>query len=151
MVCIWQCGLAAGFVGASLLITIGTYHTLLKDKLVSLLNDQEKQAYFNNVNERFRLYAFGLFLGLIISTIYIYFMGGNDSNASRICAVISIVMTVCYFTYTVAPKSPLLVQRLERPEQREAWVQMYKYMQGRFHGGFLLGLIGYGLLCAGGF
>ena len=146
MTCIWQCGLASGLIFASLYISYSSYVNLLKDNLVSTLDDKQRIIYYKIVRERFGLYMFGLLAGLVVAALYLA-SGWGNSKAEQVCSVIAIITIVQVGVYKLFPKSDWLLTNFDKKEQVDAWLEMYKFMSYRYHMGFIIGLVGYGLLC----
>ena len=147
MVCYTTCALATGFIGSSLAIMLSTQKNLLSSQLVGTLDEKQKSIYIAIVKERFNLYTHGTILGIILSTIFFFYANKNDfSNRAIICSIIVIIGLTQYLYYTLMPKTNMLLEYLNTPEQIKAWLSIYKHMKRQFHLGFLLGLLGYGLL-----
>ena len=147
MVCYSTCAIATGFIGSSLSIMFSTQKNLLSSQFVETLDDKQKAVYFKIVKERFNIYIQGTILGIILSVIF-YFYGtrNNLSNRTLICSTIVIIGLTQYLYYILMPKTDMILDHLNNNTQVRAWSNIYKYMQRQFHLGFLLGLVGYGLL-----
>ena len=47
------------------------------------------------------------------------------------------------------PKKDWMLNHLKTPEQNKQWLEVYKQMKFKWHFGFLIGLVGYGIMCYG--
>lgn len=147
MVCYTTCALATGFIGSSLALTFYTRKELLQNQLLDTLDDNQKVIYKSIVEERFTALVTGTIIGLILSAIYFYLAKTNSAKPQTIiCSVIAIIGITQYLYYRLVPKSQWLLIHLDKREQIDAWLEMYKYMSRRCHLGFLLGIVGYALL-----
>lgn len=145
--CPYSCALAFGFLGCSLSIFLSTRKDLLANQFADSLDQKQKEIYFQVVNERFNNYTRGTILGIVLGALFLAYAQRNGiDKSSTICGIILIIGISQYIVYKFTPKSVWMLNYLEKREQIDAWLEIYKYMSYRCHIGFIVGLIGYGFL-----
>jgi len=155
MICKKTCTLALSFIAAS--IVTSYYSDKMKQSTMFrfTLPPKTKKRYEELTHERKRNYFIGLILGLVVSMFLIFINRNNKtsmyhmSTGQMMCATIATTFTVCYFYYILVPKSGYIIKSLERKDQREKWLKIYRTMQFRYHAGFALSLVGISLLSYG--
>lgn len=155
MICKKSCTLALSFLAAS--IATSFYADKMKQSKVFryTLPPEKKKRYEELTEERKRIYFTGLALGLVCSILLIIFHRNNKNSIyhfSRnqiMCVTVATTFTVCYFYYILVPKSGYIIESLNRKDQREKWLDIYRTMQFRYHAGFALALIGMSILAYG--
>ena len=60
---------------------------------------------------------------------------------SNVCIIITITLVTNYLFYILYPKKDYMILHLKNKEQIEEWLDIYKYMQFRYHLGFVLGIV----------
>ena len=127
---------------AFLTATIATLrlNPVLKSNLMKQLNKKEQMHYKDIITHRRNIYFQGLFFGLICSIIFILYNKLKNKTMILFCAL-SITFVVNYFYYILYPKKAYLLSILDTKKENQAWLDIYKSMQFRYHFGFLLGLI----------
>ena len=65
------------------------------------------------------------------------------------CMFAFIVVMTQYVVYRLMPKSDWMVRHLKNEKQIAAWQEVYQTMNRQSHIGFLVGLVGYGVLAWG--
>ena len=102
------------------------------------------------------IYIKSIFLGLIISLIYMFlipkdlFIKPKNYSKSFIIAISLIIFYLTtYFSYILHPKTDYMVLHLDSEVQKLEWVKVYKYMQFYYHLSFVLGFIGVSILYTG--
>lgn len=143
MSCMTDCVLAFGFVGASIFV-------MLKDKsykneLYSKLSDEKKKKYNSIRKERMMIWIKASLLAAFISVSFTKF-GDKlfpEKAFNKSCINTLIFFGVQYLAYMLHPKSDWMLNYVEDNEQAKLWLKKYKYMQGRWHMGMLLGIVGY--------
>lgn len=120
----------------------------LKVDLYKVLNDKQKAIHQQIVEERksiyFTGYAIGLALSIVVILLYKYLMTGKKSLLhiwTVVCMVGGITLTTNYLYYILAPKTTYMIQHLENREQNEAWLNIYRTMQVKYHTGLVLGIV----------
>lgn len=145
MFCKITCFVSVIFLIANIFVMINVDKDKLKQNFIKLLNYNQKKLYENLINERRNIYFQGYILGLILSFIYLYyikqFLNKRLNNFMMICSVGFIVFITNYFYYILTKKSTYIIEHLNNKEQIQAWLQIYKTMQFRYHFGLLLGII----------
>lgn len=146
MVCTVSCIVAGAFIFASFFLSMRVDKHALKDPLFQKLSEKNQQRYLSITKERRNIYFKGFGLGFIISLcslIYmVYIQNKKLRSITKMCLVVAISFTVNYFFYILSPKSDYMVLHLNTPNERMAWLNIYKTMQFNYHLGFVLGLIG---------
>nr|QFG74679.1 MAG: hypothetical protein [Megaviridae environmental sample] len=124
---------------------IANFYTILtvdnsnkKKKFVDLLSDHQKEIYDQIILERQMIYIGSYIIGFIIS----YCITTNlNSNLSRVCSSSSITFVIVYLIYTLYPKSDYMILHLNDKNKRKAWLDLYIYMQKKYHYGLLFGIL----------
>jgi hypothetical protein len=143
------CLVSAIFIGASIFTMLTCKScTPFKDYHDSL-NNEQKGIYNDVVDQRQKIYIYGLVFGIVIGFIYLYFIKGTINIVSHSCAFTTIILFIQYMFYQLYPKNVYMLQVLEAGDQIDKWLDVYKHMKFRYHYGMLLGLVGYLLLSYG--
>ena len=151
MVCAISCAIAFVLIVANVYCcSLGSKNQVIKD-LISKLSPENQERYRKIANERRSIYFTGLFLGFIISMLLImccrsYFLTSNGSRGGLLCMVGAVTLSVNYFYYILARKTDWMVLHLQSPEEKEAWLKVYRTMQYNYHMGLVLGLVAVGLI-----
>ena len=123
---------------------------------VDVLDIEKRNIYNKITNERMMIYIKSIFLGLIISLMYmflipkdIFIKPKNYSKSFIISISLIIFYLTTYFTYILHPKTDYMVLHLDTEVQKLEWVKVYKYMQFYYHLSFVLGFIGVSILYTG--
>ena len=127
---------------AFLFSTIATLRVnpVLKSKLVKQLDKKEKEYYKKIILMRRNIYLQGLIFGIIASVIFMLYTKITDKTVILFSAI-SITFFINYFYYILYPKNKFLLTELDTRSEKEAWLDIYKSMQFRYHFAFLLGLV----------
>jgi cytochrome bd-type quinol oxidase subunit 2 len=141
MVCYITCALAAAFIVASL------YIMLSKSNYSDYENVFDKEVLDKIVKERLKIYIIASIIGVIIGLVYIIWKKNKISTFPLICTAVLILFITQWIVYMIYPKSDSLLNYVTNNEQSKAWLNVYQQMMKKFLVGFLIGLIGYGLLC----
>jgi uncharacterized protein YacL len=143
------CVIAAIFLGASIytMITCSSCSPFLDYE--QSLDEKQRTVYHKVVAERQRIYLTGLVLGTLLAFVYLYTNNLGISPFNNSCVFVSISLFTQYIYYILFPKSHNMVTIMNSKTQLEKWHAVYKHMQFRYHGGMVLGLIGYFLLAYG--
>lgn len=123
---------------------------------VDVLDIEKRNIYNKITNERMMIYIKSIFLGLIISLIYMFlipkdlFIKPKNYSKSFIIAISLIIFYLTtYFSYILHPKTDYMVLHLDSEVQKLEWVKVYKYMQFYYHLSFVIGFIGVSILYTG--
>ena len=127
-------GLTIAFLIATISTTCIDYD--IKDDLVSQLKSHEVRMYNESKRIRLQIYFQGLFLGIFLALFYLYF-----TKNKNIFIATTIVFVVNYFYYILYKKPFYMIEILDTKSENIAWLKIYRYMQYRYHLGFLFGLV----------
>jgi hypothetical protein len=148
MVCYRDCYIAAAFITATIFTSFSIDKCDANYRLKKLLNREQQQKLNEIVQERFRLFWAGTVLGAIIGYLMLQYIGDVE-DFHRGCFFAMSVLVTQYLFYSLSPKKDLLVTHLTTKEQIDAWVDVYKEMQNRYHLGLATGVIGYYFIGSG--
>ena len=146
MVCAISCAIAFVLIVANVYCcSLGSKNQVIKD-LIAKLSPENQERYRNIAIERRKIYFTGLFLGFILSMLLImccrsYFLTSNGSRGGLLCMVGAVTLSVNYFYYILARKTDWMVLHLQSPEEKEAWLKVYRTMQYNYHMGLVLGIL----------
>ena len=144
------------FILADILLLFLINKKQLKNNFVNSLDIEKKEIYKNIIQERRLIYFKSIFIGLLVSLLYMYVLPKNNflkpKNLSRFfvrsLSIIILYLTI-YFSYTLHPKTDYMVLHLDTQIQREEWINIYKNMQYYYHISFLLSFISLSILYYG--
>lgn len=114
----------------------------LLQRFEKTLDEKQKHAYKNVVQERQRIYFMGFLFAFIFALLYTY-IGPKEG---LFYGSITIFLLVHYLFYILHPKSRFIVEILDKLEQRKAWIELYRHMSFAYHFAFVLSFVGVGLL-----
>jgi hypothetical protein len=143
MSCIPSCLLGAGFIGSKLYMMFGQDKYGMHHDFMSTLDDKQRSIYKGIVQERMKIYLQGMTIGTVLATIVLLCLYNKKIKNSLICLFIVIYSSVTYAYYTLSTKSTYMINHLDRPEQVNAWLKIYKTYKFNHTFGFVLGIIGY--------
>ena len=109
------------------------------------LRPEQLTIYQKVMKERLEIATQGLILGLAIGIGYIFWFRKSLSPTINACTFTAIIIVTQYIYYILRPKLSMLLY-MDSKKQVEAWYDIYKFMQYRYHIGMLIGGIGYMLL-----
>lgn len=115
-----------------------------KSKFINLLDNKQKLIYQNIISERKNIYFQGYGLGFIISLIFIFINKYQKLKMpywSTVCIAGAITLTVNYFYYMLSKKTTYMISHLNSKAQIDAWLDIYREMQVKYHSGLVLGII----------
>ena len=143
--CLSTCGLAITFLIADMYMTFNADKSGAKDNFVRLLSAEQRRRYGNIIAERRNIYFTSYIVGLALSVVFIVLTRNLERtrwfSTGIICTVGGITLLVNYLCYILAPKSDYMIMHLEGKAQRAAWLELYRYMQVKYHTGLLFGII----------
>ena len=145
MVCYITCAIAIGFIIASFYIMITNNKT--HDALKNSLDEKGKKAYDKIVSERLKLYIIGSIVGLIVALGFYFWSKKYLNSITRVCSFVIIIFIIQIMIYTLVPKSDYVLNYITTNEQSKLWLENYNTMKNKYHTGFIIGLIGYGIIC----
>lgn len=145
MVCYISCGIALAFIMASIytMMTNTEQHKKLRDSF----DEEGKKAYDKITSERLELYVKGSIAGLIIATGFFLWAREKLGTIPTVCSFVIIMFIVQIAVYSLTPKSDFVLNYVKSNEQSKMWLEVYNTMKNRYHIGFFVGLVGYGVLC----
>lgn len=143
--CSSWCYVAIVFLIANIYVSFTADKTDRKKNLYDSLPGKSIELYEKIVRERRDIYLKGYIFGLIISILFLYGVEGikrtSMINAGLVCIVGAITLVCNYLFYIIHPKSDYMVLHLDTKEQREAWLDIYRHMQLKYHMGLVFGII----------
>lgn len=147
--CGLTCFIAILFLVANVYTMLSVDCKTTKERLYSLLNENQKNIHQKIVEERKSIYFRGYGVGLILSCIliFVYKYVINPSNKKKmsiwmiVCMVGAITFTSNYLYYILSPKTTYMVQHLDNKEQIDEWLKIYRTMQVKYHTGLVLGIV----------
>ena len=104
-------------------------------RFVSLLTREQTQIYNKIVYERLSIYAFGVFLGIILGLIYMKYYGKN------LCVFLTIIFLTKLAFYKIYPKSTMTLYHLTNKAQTDAWTDIYVHMKTIWMKSIVLGVL----------
>lgn len=142
MICYKCCGLALVFLIANIFM-IFSCNKKLKEDFKNTLSQEQKDLYQSIINERKLIYYGGYLLGIFLSILVVAFFKKllKLNKMSNVCIIATITFVTNYLFYILYPKKDYMILHLKNKEQIEEWLDIYKYMQFRYHLGFVLGIV----------
>ncbi len=138
MVCYLTCGVGLAMIIATLTVMFfGNSFGIMKQYEDSL-TPELKDTYKKIVRERAMIFIQATFIGLFFGFLYI-----RMSKEPDVCAFLLIVMLIQYMYYTMIPKTDYMITHLTTDGQRQAWLDVYKYMRLLYHAGFAVTIVGF--------
>lgn len=139
------CIIAIVFLIANIFTIVSCNSDNYKQNFKNVLTKQQNLIYEKIITERTIIYYSGYVLGIILSILAIFIMIKvmkiKIPTMSLICIIGAITFTTNYLYYILYPKSDYMLLHLNDKKQIEAWLQVYKTMQFKFHLGFVFGII----------
>lgn len=115
------------------------YHGDL-EKMVNLMDDEQKEIYSKIRKERLNHYLNGLAAGVVLSLPTLYLI---KNTASRVCASGIVLMMTASITYYLQPKTDYMIRHLNSQEQKEAWMNVSRNFIKKKISGVMIGLFLY--------
>ena len=94
-----------------------------KDDFIKTLSHEQKIKYKDIIQERLKIYIFGMILGLFLGFMYIYIY---NEDKFKVCKFVVIVMVTKLTFYYFYPKSDFMLYHLNEKEQFKAWIDVYR-------------------------
>lgn len=141
--CLSWCFVAVVFLVANVYVAFTADKGLLKRDFYKVLSDKQIEKYDELVKERRNIYLQGYFVGFILALIFIIITnrGGKLFNTGVVCFAGAITLVVNYLYYMLYPKRDFMILHLDNLEQKQAWLNIYKHMQYKYHMGLVLGIV----------
>lgn len=150
MLCGTSCFAAVVFLIANLYVTFTADKTSGKDALYNTLDKNDIVRYEAIVKERRNIYLQGYGLGILIALVLLSLMDRRKmGKMALVCFAGGITLTVNYLYYMLKPKSDYMVLHLNKEDQRQAWLNINRHMQVKYHLGLALGILAAMLLVHG--
>ena len=143
MVCINSCLIAVVLLSGTIATMITSKTSPNFRKFNETLTLEQQKLYKNITMERLRIYIEGMILGLITGLFGVSLLPKKVDNASKVCLFVIVCLLINMVYYRMYPKSNYMVKHLNTPEQKEAWLAIYKEMKYRHLFGMILGLGAY--------
>ncbi len=149
MPCYLTCAIAVALITASLATSFSAKKYCYQHALMRTLTPDQQKIYKEIVDTRFRLFVQGTIIGLLLGALYLATMVNRKvkNKTSVVCTFVAIVAGSQYFYYTMMPKKKWMLDYVTSGSSVEAWLDMYMYMKKQYHWGFIIGLVGYAILC----
>ena len=150
MLCGTSCFAAVVFLIANLYVTFTADKTSGKDALYNTLDKNDIVRYEAIVKERRNIYLQGYGLGILIALVLLSLMDRRKmGKMALVCFAGGITLTVNYLYYMLKPKSDYMVLHLNKEDQRQAWLNINRHMQVKYHLGLALCILAAMLLVHG--
>lgn len=145
MDCVPICLIAFALVG----MFLGSHVVKMRSKIFRDFNASmtayQKQVYRSIVAERGHIFLNSLLLGIFIALLTSYWFYKNKKMRTPIkelgCYFTAVVLFVTYIGYMIHPKSKYILNYLNKPEQINGWLNIYKAFQRSNYIGLILGIL----------
>ena len=114
-----------------------------KDDFLLTLNVDQKKKYKDIIQERFKIYIFGMILGLVLGFLYVYIY---NEDRFKVCKFVAIVLVTKLTFYYFYPKSDFMLYHLTETEQVKAWTDVYRNYKNAWRNSLIIATISYILL-----
>ena len=111
-----------------------------KDDFLLTLNESQKMKYKDIIQERFKIYIFGMILGLVLGFLYIYIY---IEDRFKVCKFVAIVLVTKLTFYYFYPKSDFMLYHLTEKNQVSAWTDVYRNYKNAWRNSLILATILY--------
>ena len=114
-----------------------------KDDFLLTLNESQKKKYKDIIQERLKIYIFGMILGLVLGFLYVYIY---NEDRFRVCKFVAIVLVTKLTFYYFYPKSDFMLYHLTEKNQVNAWTDVYRNYKNAWRNSLIIATISYILL-----
>ena len=140
MICLLAGGLVLGQLISFFICNKGEQY----NKLISVLDEKQRDILEKVSRERMELYVRGQILGVLLGIILVSVIKNPKIPLPMYgCLFVLTIYTTTYLYYRLTPKSDFLVRHLDKEEQRVAWLGMYTHMSRCHLVGSVMGIAGY--------
>ncbi len=150
-ICQTNCAIATVFLVSMIYRMFSVDKSGLMKNFNQTLNSALQSKYKNIILERRNIYLKGYAIGFVVALAFVYYQYTTAMQNKRktlpipkipfLCTIAAITFTFNYFYYILHPKSDWMVMHLKTPQQRDAWLKVYRHMQMQCHLGFALGIV----------
>jgi hypothetical protein len=117
-----------------------------------MLSPELQKRYEKISQERRAISYYGYGLGLIFSLCLIFYYlqikKVKMSASALVCMATATTFLTNYFYYMLTPKTDWMLNHMNKQEEVNAWLQMYKGMQYNYHMGMALGIVAVGIFAS---
>ena len=138
MVCIKSCLLATMLLTSMIVSTVAGIFIPIQNKMK--LDERQKIIYNDIVQNRLKIFLFGLVFGIILA--YSLVTKLNIDRSNKICVFIIITIIVNTIIYTLTPKKDWMLRHLSK-DQIDKWIVIYNQMKIQKIVGLSLGIVVY--------
>ena len=138
-----SCQLGYAVVGASLMVSMLSNPS--KKRFVSSLSAEQMEVYRGISRKRLMIYIMSIAIGGIAGYATLFAGKDDDTPATSVCKAVGVSGLVTYLCYMLWPKNRWMLQ-YTTPEQSALWIRYYRDMSFNYHMGYLVFLIGYGIV-----
>ncbi len=117
-----------------------------------MLSPELQKRYEKISQERRAISYYGYGLGLIFSLCLIFYYlqikKVKMSASALVCMATATTFLTNYFYYMLSPKTDWMLNHMNKQEEVNAWLQMYRGMQYNYHMGMALGIVAVGIFAS---
>lgn len=132
------------------------YHMTDKSAIVKhykeMLSPELQKRYEKISQERRAISYYGYGLGLIFSLCLIFYYlqikKVKMTASALVCMATATTFLTNYFYYMLSPKTDWMLNHMNKQEEVNAWLQMYRGMQYNYHMGMALGIVAVGIFAS---
>lgn len=147
MVCVTNCLIGCVLLTSMLSCMLTSQTSNVFQNFKNLLTSEQLKLYNNIYLERLSIYIQGMVVGLITAIVVVFYL--KTTKLNKICTFVMISLFVNVIYYQLYPKSAYMINYLDKEEQRQAWLEIYKEMKTRKIIGMILGIFGYVFIAKG--
>jgi hypothetical protein len=130
-------------IGASVVTSLQCYECPPLSTFIASLDSNQLTTYKAIVEQRQKLYVYGLLLGIVLATMLFILTGFNMHPVLSGCLYAFIILVTQYAFYLYSPKLPAMKDNLTSDAQLKLWSDVYLRMRKRLYAGIILGFLGF--------